>query len=296
MSIESVRQYLASVRRRPAEPTPENVKEFLAIAKAEAVELGDQDRARTIWCLETALQIQNLYLQAFSELRDRKFYEAWCDLERAEIALDSIERHDTACWPQFRLGFIKAHIERWQSIFPYRLFLSPGFVALEKTCSICGNNVTPRKPCGHTKGEIYDGTQCLRIVTRIRMLEVSFVEKPLQKYSVVFLQDSETAKSRDHYNYGLVQYAISALRSPFDGWNVEHTKRIQPHSRFSHLGRNDPCPCGSTKKYKQCCGPKEGVRCPHVEFTFEVPPPPGTPIEGFLSPAVEIPPRNQAVL
>lgn len=23
---------------------------------------------------------------------------------------------------------------------------------------------------------------------------------------------------------------------------------------MSRVGRNDPCPCGSGKKYKQCCG------------------------------------------
>jgi len=283
VTVESVREYLSSVKRRPAEPTPGDVREFLAAAKAEAVELGDQNRAKTIWCLETALRIQNLYLQAFSELKDSKFYEAWCDMERAEIALGSLERHDTACWPEFRLGFIKAHIERWQSIFPYRMFLSPGFIGLEKTCSICGTIVTPRKACGHVTGEIYNGVQCFRVVTRMKMLEVSFVEKPLQKYSVVFLRDPETGKSRDHYNYGVVQFAINALRGPFDGWDVEHTRRIQPHSRFSHLGPNDSCPCGSKKKYKKCCGPKEGVLCPHEEFHFEVAPPVGAPTEGFLS-------------
>ncbi|MBR5909010.1 MAG: SEC-C domain-containing protein [Schwartzia sp.] len=24
--------------------------------------------------------------------------------------------------------------------------------------------------------------------------------------------------------------------------------------RSEHIGRNDPCPCGSGKKYKNCCG------------------------------------------
>ncbi|MEO5567114.1 MAG: SEC-C metal-binding domain-containing protein [Gemmatimonadaceae bacterium] len=24
--------------------------------------------------------------------------------------------------------------------------------------------------------------------------------------------------------------------------------------RVSKIGRNDPCPCGSEKKFKQCCG------------------------------------------
>jgi preprotein translocase subunit SecA len=30
------------------------------------------------------------------------------------------------------------------------------------------------------------------------------------------------------------------------------------------VGRNDPCPCGSGKKYKRCCGsPKSGNRVVH---------------------------------
>jgi preprotein translocase subunit SecA len=27
-----------------------------------------------------------------------------------------------------------------------------------------------------------------------------------------------------------------------------------PVPRFGKVGRNDPCPCGSGKKYKRCCG------------------------------------------
>ena len=31
--------------------------------------------------------------------------------------------------------------------------------------------------------------------------------------------------------------------------------RPAPHPRPSKVGRNDPCPCGSGKKYKRCCAP-----------------------------------------
>jgi uncharacterized protein len=34
----------------------------------------------------------------------------------------------------------------------------------------------------------------------------------------------------------------------------EHTERIGvPYRAGPHTGRNDPCPCGSGKKYKKCC-------------------------------------------
>ena len=30
--------------------------------------------------------------------------------------------------------------------------------------------------------------------------------------------------------------------------------RAKPVRTGPKVGRNDPCPCGSGKKYKQCCG------------------------------------------
>jgi preprotein translocase subunit SecA len=29
---------------------------------------------------------------------------------------------------------------------------------------------------------------------------------------------------------------------------------VAPRSVGDKVGRNDPCPCGSGKKYKKCCG------------------------------------------
>jgi preprotein translocase subunit SecA len=34
--------------------------------------------------------------------------------------------------------------------------------------------------------------------------------------------------------------------------------RIAPVVKDSKVGRNDPCPCGSGKKYKKCCGANQG--------------------------------------
>jgi uncharacterized protein len=35
-------------------------------------------------------------------------------------------------------------------------------------------------------------------------------------------------------------------------WRLEHDRHRPAHS--GKVGRNDPCPCGSGKKYKKCCG------------------------------------------
>jgi len=36
------------------------------------------------------------------------------------------------------------------------------------------------------------------------------------------------------------------------------TSRPLPPSAYKNVGRNDPCPCGSGKKYKKCCLGKTG--------------------------------------
>jgi hypothetical protein len=51
------------------------------------------------------------------------------------------------------------------------------------------------------------------------------------------------------------------------------------------VGRNEPCPCGSGKKYKQCCLDKDEARArearakAHAETT-EAPPTPAAPAHG----------------
>ena len=39
------------------------------------------------------------------------------------------------------------------------------------------------------------------------------------------------------------------------GTNKDDSTSKGPYQRKdAKIGRNDPCPCGSGKKYKQCCG------------------------------------------
>lgn len=33
-------------------------------------------------------------------------------------------------------------------------------------------------------------------------------------------------------------------------WQAAHTQKVR---KFDKVGRNDPCPCGSGKKFKNCC-------------------------------------------
>ena len=37
---------------------------------------------------------------------------------------------------------------------------------------------------------------------------------------------------------------------------LKDTEKVKPIEVKAAPGRNDPCPCGSGKKYKRCCGAK----------------------------------------
>ena len=281
MNIPEIEAFLCAIARRPQTLTRDDVNSSLLQNKSVAIASNNDEQAKHLWCLRTTLVIQNGYIDAFGLLKQGEFYEAWCKFEIAENNLHFLERHGKHLFDRFGLHFIADHVRNWQSIYPYRVFFSPEFLEKKKVCSICGKIVVPRNRCGHIKGQIYRGEMCSHIIEDAQFLGVGMVECPVQKYSVAFLTDPATGKRVDHYRYDGVRYAIGALQDAFDAWGVTKTIRVQPHSKFSE-GRNDPCPCGSKKKYKKCCLMKDGVACPHLEFRFAVPPPRGFETDRFM--------------
>ena len=221
------------------------------------------------------MKVQRAYLDAFALLKEGQFYEAWCLLERCENSLIALRGQFDVDrgGDEYRLRFIESRVKQFQSLFPYRLFLSPEFQIRGQLCSACGRRVSLRRQCGHLAGEIYDGELCTRIVKDVNILAVALVQSPRQKYSVMFSKDERTGEQVDQYDYSILRYLMSALPSPFAAWSLEWTKRRHPHSKFRDVGVNDQCPCKSGKKYKQCCKTESGVLMDHIEFKFGFEPP-----------------------
>ena len=275
--LESINIYLRDAihpEKRNAEANDKTVNMLKAI-KIKAVQHGDQEIAKLVWCYEQILKVQQNYIVSFNEMKAGAYYQAWCLLERVRIEIGFLEPHCTLSTrdDNYKLEYIEKHTEQFQSLFPYKLFISPAFLYLEKKCSICDQVISLRNPCGHKIGEIYDGEMCSHVITKVDILEVSVVPNPVQKYSVLFVTDSKTGQQTDHYDYSLVKYAIGGLRAPFDTWDIRWTKIRHPHSLFEHISPNDNCPCDSGKKYQDCCLKEIGVLRPHVELLFSVPPP-----------------------
>jgi uncharacterized protein len=52
---------------------------------------------------------------------------------------------------------------------------------------------------------------------------------------------------------GLLE-AHKYFREQREFYSGASSERREPNQRASKVGRNEPCPCGSGKKYKKCCG------------------------------------------
>lgn len=276
-TINDLRVYLTNVRQRNQIDVEgyKTAKHALSLLKSQFVTEGEQDIAKEIWCLETILNIQHWYADAFNKIKAGEFYDAWVLLERIEIAFCNLEKHHDVVNDGYFTSEIFKHTEQFQSLYPYRLFISPGAIHKKKSCSVCGSKISIRNGCSHEKGEIYNGEMCHHVVEEVRFLELSVVPNPVQKYSVMWLM--KDGEQIDNYDYSNVAYVAAGLQKPYDGWDLQWTMIREPHSQYRGVGRNDRCPCGSNKKYKHCCLKTEGVLKPHARVIYEVEPPASVP-------------------
>jgi uncharacterized protein YecA (UPF0149 family) len=61
----------------------------------------------------------------------------------------------------------------------------------------------------------------------------------------------------------VAQKDVETIKQEVDSYHSEDkrpgkTEKQKPVQKQVKVGRNDPCPCGSGKKYKKCCYPKFG--------------------------------------
>ena len=119
-----------------------------------AMEIDDAptDEAKNrLWFLRQYVAMVRAYVAAFEEMRDRRYYPAWCQLEQVEIGLKALLTNRFYDPSRFDVPGLVSRIAAWQELFPYGVFISPGMR-----------------------------------VRRVELREVSVVLKPVQKYSVLF--------------------------------------------------------------------------------------------------------------
>lgn len=233
----------------------------LSEMKSEAVVSKDELTAKAIWCLETIGRIQDHFLSAFLHLKASEFEEAWYQLERCEIEISFLDGHFTEQRSEFGIEHIRTHTRQFQELYPFTIGLSPAFLKEEVRCSICHTKISLRSGCGHRVREIYNGEMAARVITKVKMLHVSIVDTPFQKYSVIFPNGNDDPRLKPFKELAY------RLESPWRSWRFEKEERRDYHPAYRDVGRNERCPCGSSLKYKRCCLNNEKV-FPHYSISI----------------------------
>jgi Predicted metal-binding protein related to the C-terminal domain of SecA len=212
------------------------------------------------WFAITALTVIQKYQEAFVSLKRRAYKEAWDIFERVEISIINIQKNSIDYSSYNKIKYIEKYTEKFQSLYPYKVFGSPEMLNKKVECSICGSDMNPFTGCNHIPGRVYMGEMCYSIVKEMEFISISMVTKPVQKYSAMY--DDIDNPSR----YPILEYIVPILDNAYIVWDYEVSTKYKPHSDYN-IGRNDKCPCLSGKKYKKCCLPnKDGVPYPHYEF------------------------------
>lgn len=205
----------------------------------------NEGEANYCWCLQQIFKIQKGYVSAIHDLKNQKYEDAWLTFDSIDIALGCLEDNFdvTLDNDKYHMVFIGRMIKEYQKLFPYCHFLSRECVVKAEQCSICGQPISLRHPCGHKVGKLYMGELCLRKVVDMEFKAFSIVTDPFDKYSYVKLPDQE-------YDYGMLETLMKEIESPYDEFYIETVKVTKPE--YKNVGRNEICPCGSGKKYKKC--------------------------------------------
>ena len=267
-NLGTARSSLRDYKDRTDRVLPSDYWQGLSDLKNEAVADNDQLTAKAVWCLETAGRVQDHFVSAYLHIRADQFKQAWDRLERCGNEIGFLGRHFTEKNEEYGIEHARAHTRQLQELYPFKWGISPAFLMKEIRCSICNTKLSLRAGCDHKLGEIYDGDVCGGRITDLDILHVALVRNPAQKFSVIF------PKGNDDPLFFPIKYVRDALNSPWHGWTYHKEDRRQYHPVFKDVGRNDPCPCGSTLKYKRCCLNRETIpEFPHFQFSFEKKPP-----------------------
>lgn len=242
-------------------PVINEILDELEKKRKEAASSGDEELANNCWRESESLKVNIRYIEAFDKIKAQKYRDAWNDLERCEIDADSIERNsDSSFFIKSRCNFIKNQVAKWQSLYPYCVFTSPGFKVGHYTCSICSHKIRPRSRCSHVKGKIYNGELCVHVAHDMEILEISIVTKPVQKFSVV--HNDETL------DFSLINHLSDLLDNAFEDWDAHWSSKSFPIKKFSQVEPSAECPCKSGNKFEECCINEKEISIQHVDFQF----------------------------
>jgi preprotein translocase subunit SecA len=86
-----------------------------------------------------------------------------------------------------------------------------------------------------------------------RLVELGYSEVESKEMIGHVLVEEMYFLMKDHVPFNESRFAKKLSKLPEYFWESEDKGSVETEAAPS-VGRNEPCPCGSGKKYKKCCG------------------------------------------
>jgi len=204
------------------------------------------------------------FLIAYSDLWEKllrhEFSNSWNSLQSALDLLRLIKR-----FSKVNIEFFESQLIELEKTYPYNVFFSVGATVEKFECSICALDIDS-EDCPHIRGELYGGKMACAIARDIiDMNHVSMVSNPEDKRCVVKYEDNGEQFKLVRY---LADFISQGNFNISDFGELKFSKKKQLNPEYKKLGRNDCCYCGSGKKFKKCCIPKEYIDNDHIDIVF----------------------------
>ncbi len=266
-SIDSVREIIRYVNRLKENLIEGNYTECVAPknhpleafqrVKDFAKESGDEQLANSAYVFQEYIKLWLVMGKYFSLLDEHLFAKSWNSLQDCFDSIKFVGRNSDE---KYDLYEVRSYLENYESLYPYTAFASSEYIISKSHCSICGKSMQSLE-CFHRRGELYWGECATEIVDEIKTLQaVCVVQHPEDKRCVLTVSDDNRTEEE---KFGVLNSFLNLGIKPLT--NFEVRSETAERKKYPHVYRNDPCPCGSGKKYKFCCGKSPYYM--HVNYT-----------------------------
>lgn len=207
--------------------------------------------------LANAQYVASLYMKLlcqlssyYKSLMEKEYRESWNILQDCLDLAFWIGQY-TIIENRYEIPQIVDLLTGYESLYPYKVFASTEMIITKSECSICGKPFQSLD-CQHIKGNLYRGEVAIENVTEIKEFQaVAMVSHPLDKRCVMELSDDTRTKEE---KFQLLNEFLEQQIPAFQLFSIEIHKTRQQRPDIKIVERNDKCPCGSGKKFKNCCG------------------------------------------
>lgn len=257
---ENIRVHLGEIDQHIGMESSSGLDSLIAqLDSARSVHVAAADEVlNDIFVLETYVRFFIAYGDLWSKISKGLYSESWRRLQDANDLLRLIRK-----WSGITLAPFDKQLSALETLYPYKIFSSIGFVVERFECSICGNDIDSFE-CLHRKNELYRGVRAIAIARNIQNIDhIAIVENPVDKRCVFTIPDDAPGFSGVEFLAHELNRKNLAVSNFGD---VQWGKKQVANSEFEKLGRNDQCHCKSGKKFKRCCINLEFREIDHAEI------------------------------